>query len=225
MGYGLVQEITSGRPSNAGPEWWLLLDLALDASDTTRRTAPGYEFMAKRTGAPRSTIYRWLGKLRTAGRIRVVQHAISGGVSGGKGKRAVYEIVTQEDSQAKVAADTLARQGRMILADTATGYMTGFPVVSAERGDELAEMHYADYLLTPEWKARRQAVLEWAAQACQVCCRKDRLHVHHRTYVRRGVERPSDLIVLCADCHGLFHGKLPASLPRSATTTKGNETV
>lgn len=210
MGYGLVQEIAASRPRDAGPEWWLLIDLALDASDTTRRTAPGFEYMAQRTQAPPSTIYRWLRKLRNDGRLRVVQHAISGGVAGGKGKRAVYEIVMQEDWQAKTAADAVARQGRMILADTATGYLTGFPVVTPERGDELAEMRYADYLLTPEWKARREAVLEWAAHSCQVCSRTDGLHVHHRTYVRRGQERPADLIVLCGDCHALFHGKLPA---------------
>ncbi len=203
MGHQLVQEITATRPREAGPEWWLLLILALDASDTTRRTAPGLDYMLERSQAPRSTVLRWLKKLRANGYIRTVQHSISAGCAGGKGKRAVYEIIVREDLQADVSRD----QGRTTPA--AAAHMTGFPEVSAERGDELAGMRYTEYLLTPEWKARRQAVLEWAGYSCQVCSGEDRLHVHHRTYVRRGVERPSDLIALCADCHALFHDKLP----------------
>lgn len=79
--------------------------------------------------------------------------------------------------------------------------------VPAERGAELAAMPYPEYLQTPEWQARRQFALDRAEWRCQVCNREDRLHVHHNTYERRGVERAADLIVLCEDCHGLYHGK------------------
>lgn len=92
MGYRLTQEIMAARPLRPGPEWWLLLDLAMDASDRTRRSACGYEYMARRTGAPRSTIFRWLRKLADDGLLKVVSHSRSAGRSGGKGERAVYLI-------------------------------------------------------------------------------------------------------------------------------------
>jgi len=31
------------------------------------------------------------------------------------------------------------------------------------------------------------------------------LHVHHKTYERRGEERTSDLVAICLDCHGKEH--------------------
>ena len=73
------------------------------------------------------------------------------------------------------------------------------------RTHELRSMPYAEYLRTPEWADRRRAALHRAAGRCQVCNRAGRLNVHHRTYARRGAERPADLTVLCEDCHHLFH--------------------
>ena len=70
---------------------------------------------------------------------------------------------------------------------------------------ELATMPYADYLGTMEWHQTRTQVVALAGGRCQVCNSPDNLHVHHRTYERRGHEELSDLTALCADCHGLFH--------------------
>lgn len=92
VGYRLAREITDGRPVKPGPEWWLLLDLAWDASDATRQTACGYEYMAQRTQVSRATIFRWLGKLAKDGLLKVIEHSRSPGRSGGEGRRAVYEI-------------------------------------------------------------------------------------------------------------------------------------
>jgi 5-methylcytosine-specific restriction endonuclease McrA len=71
-------------------------------------------------------------------------------------------------------------------------------------------MSYQDYLQTADWKIRREGALKKARFSCQVCSGKGDLHVHHRTYLRRGNEVEGDLIVLCASCHKLFHdnGKL-----------------
>lgn len=74
-----------------------------------------------------------------------------------------------------------------------------------QRQHELATMPYREYLQTPEWQSRRQDALYRAKYCCQTCSGKGELHVHHRTYVRRGQEWSSDLIVLCAPCHSLFH--------------------
>lgn len=70
---------------------------------------------------------------------------------------------------------------------------------------ELRTMPYREYLLTPEWNGRRERALRVAHYCCQTCSSGGIMHVHHRTYVRRGEERVTDLIVLCADCHKLFH--------------------
>ena len=92
MGKALLAEIVRFRPPGPGPEWWLLCDLALDADDITRRTAPGLKYMTERTQAPERTVYRWLAKLTATGVLKVVQHSKSAGCGGGNGVRAVYEI-------------------------------------------------------------------------------------------------------------------------------------
>jgi 5-methylcytosine-specific restriction endonuclease McrA len=72
-------------------------------------------------------------------------------------------------------------------------------------------MPYREYLQTPEWQDRRRAALTRADRRCQVCNRSNRaLHVHHRTYERRGAELETDLTVLCDQCHALYHGKKTA---------------
>lgn len=79
------------------------------------------------------------------------------------------------------------------------------------RRDELRAMPYREYLRSPEWQETRAARLRAARYSCQVCnSSRTRLNVHHRTYERRGDELAADLIVLCEDCHHLFHeqGKL-----------------
>lgn len=72
------------------------------------------------------------------------------------------------------------------------------------------KMAYQDYLQTEHWQQTRRGALRRAGYSCQVCSEKAKLHVHHRTYARLGHELDTDLIVLCAECHELFHanGKL-----------------
>lgn len=63
---------------------------------------------------------------------------------------------------------------------------------------------YESYLQSEEWKTKSRAERETNPN-CSLCNRKGILHVHHRTYVRLGCEEKLDLIVLCSDCHALFH--------------------
>ena len=77
-----------------------------------------------------------------------------------------------------------------------------------ERLQLLRTMPYKEYLQTPEWQRTRLAALKRAKFACQLCNGDKPLQVHHRTYERRGDEWASDLIALCADCHGKFHDKI-----------------
>ena len=64
---------------------------------------------------------------------------------------------------------------------------------------------YADYLRSPHWQSTRAAAIERAGGRCQLCNAEGALQVHHRTYKNKGHEQPGDLIVLCADCHRMFH--------------------
>lgn len=77
-----------------------------------------------------------------------------------------------------------------------------------DRVSELRSMPYLDYLQTQEWKDIRDRALKRAGYACQVCYSNQFLHVHHRTYSRRGFEQDADLTVLCAECHELFHERM-----------------
>jgi len=75
------------------------------------------------------------------------------------------------------------------------------------RTAQLRKMSFAEYRMQPEWRARRSATLARAGYRCQVCAEHDdRLDAHHNSYERYGDEEPFDLVVLCAQCHELFHG-------------------
>ena len=63
---------------------------------------------------------------------------------------------------------------------------------------------YKDYINSPEWKTKAQEARK-RNPSCSLCNNHGELHVHHRTYVRLGVELESDLVVLCRDCHSTFH--------------------
>ena len=85
-------------------------------------------------------------------------------------------------------------------------------LLEEERRWELGLMPYDEYLQTPEWQEKRAEAHARADGRCQVCNSLGPLDVHHRTYEHRGSEREDDLIVLCRDCHELFHrfGRLKA---------------
>ncbi len=70
-------------------------------------------------------------------------------------------------------------------------------------------MNYYEYIASPEWRAKAEAAKMRAGYRCQVCnvgaSKSTQLNAHHRCYERLGDERPEDIIVLCRDCHALFH--------------------
>lgn len=70
---------------------------------------------------------------------------------------------------------------------------------------------YDDYLKTKHWRAKRKAIIDERKGICEKCKKKivekGKMHVHHKTYVRIGDELPSDLMLLCEDCHHAIHNK------------------
>jgi 5-methylcytosine-specific restriction endonuclease McrA len=69
------------------------------------------------------------------------------------------------------------------------------------------QREYRRYLRTEGWKQRRQVALDRAAGCCEDCGARVKLEVHHRTYKRKGAERPEDLIAVCGSCHNERHGR------------------
>ena len=67
---------------------------------------------------------------------------------------------------------------------------------------------YTEYLKTERWQQKRQQAIEFWGERCMVGDSPEALNVHHRTYRNLGNEHILDLVVLCSDCHALFHGKL-----------------
>lgn len=71
----------------------------------------------------------------------------------------------------------------------------------------LGGLTYEEYLNSGDWKQLRERALTHYGRSCVLCGSYYALEVHHRTYVRVGAEELTDLIVLCDDCHGRYHGK------------------
>lgn len=67
------------------------------------------------------------------------------------------------------------------------------------------QREYRRYLKTEGWKQRRQVALDRAGGFCEDCGIRSNLEVHHRTYKRKGAERPGDLVAICPSCHEERH--------------------
>ena len=70
----------------------------------------------------------------------------------------------------------------------------------------LRQEEYRRYLKTNHWKKTRAIALQRGHYKCHDCGSKSNLQVHHLTYVRRGHEKQSDLVVVCKKCHEKRHG-------------------
>ena len=68
--------------------------------------------------------------------------------------------------------------------------------------------NYQNYLQSPQWKQIRAIKLSNIGK-CQLCGSKSNLEVHHNSYEHIGDEKNhlDDLVVLCRDCHAMFHQK------------------
>ncbi|RKU22958.1 hypothetical protein C6499_19170 [Candidatus Poribacteria bacterium] len=83
-----------------------------------------------------------------------------------------------------------------------------FPTLTPGRVAELRRMPYEEYLQTPEWKQRTRMMRARFDNRCQTCNSNGGgrpLEVHHRHYDDVGYEKPTDLTVLCRECHQLIH--------------------
>lgn len=65
---------------------------------------------------------------------------------------------------------------------------------------------YSEYLKSPEWKARRDLVIQRCNGRCEGCGIMPVEHVHHLTYSHVGAEFLFELRGLCEKCHDRIHG-------------------
>lgn len=83
--------------------------------------------------------------------------------------------------------------------------------IQAERDEEAAQEAtrrdaYRRYLASPQWAAKRRAVLERENFTCQGCRSSRACDVHHLTYAHIGNELLFELVALCRTCHETAHG-------------------
>ena len=70
------------------------------------------------------------------------------------------------------------------------------------------QTNYKEYINSREWKFKSKIIKQCRGYKCQLCNISGHiaiLNVHHNTYERLGIELDNDMVVLCADCHKLFH--------------------
>lgn len=69
------------------------------------------------------------------------------------------------------------------------------------------QISYFQYLRSEHWKIIKRRFykrLNFKNQ-CEACKSRRKLNVHHKTYERIGMERLSDLCLLCRSCHKRVH--------------------
>lgn len=83
---------------------------------------------------------------------------------------------------------------------------------------------YLEYTGSTDYdkRVRKPALMYWGFRCALDCRHKKNLEVHHRTYVRvPGHELFTDVVVLCRECHGKLHHRMP-SPPRSKPNGNGD---
>jgi hypothetical protein len=86
----------------------------------------------------------------------------------------------------------------------------GYPVTAS----------YADYLASDHWKGLRRRYHASPATPDTCACGKPGRSLHHKTYIRLGAERLSDLELVCDDCHDERHPDKPRRQSKKATGQK-----
>ena len=77
--------------------------------------------------------------------------------------------------------------------------------IRSDRLKKLGYGRYAHYLTSPHWQKLKKAFWKANKRACATCGHEKGLNIHHKTYVRLGCERLTDLVALCAVCHRDTH--------------------
>jgi 5-methylcytosine-specific restriction endonuclease McrA len=67
-------------------------------------------------------------------------------------------------------------------------------------------MTYKEYLASEHWRDVKDRFMKSKfRKKCFVCGSKNKLNLHHKTYIRVGNEYLTDLCLLCEECHKKVH--------------------
>lgn len=72
--------------------------------------------------------------------------------------------------------------------------------------NSMSSTEYEEYRKSPSWQQKRKEILKRDNNRC--ICGEWATVVHHKTYKNVGQEQLSDLVVLCENCHDVYHGYL-----------------
>jgi 5-methylcytosine-specific restriction endonuclease McrA len=64
---------------------------------------------------------------------------------------------------------------------------------------------YEKYIHSTQWKLMREWLFHFRGKKCEQCNKTNNLNVHHLTYDHLYHEKPTDLIILCRECHKKAH--------------------
>ena len=83
-------------------------------------------------------------------------------------------------------------------------------ITEAEMQEVMNQMTHKEYMRSKMWQRKREKFINLKKNpCCEVCGSKEANQVHHRTYQRLLVEKMSDLVLLCRECHHEFHKVVP----------------
>lgn len=100
--------------------------------------------------------------------------------------------------------DNIARKSNTTL----NGAIVPNKKLKTEEDIKIPYINYRNYLQTKHWKNIRNKIRNKYNGKCQICCSTNNINVHNNTYERIGKEDENDLILLCQECHEIFHNKL-----------------
>jgi hypothetical protein len=89
-------------------------------------------------------------------------------------------------------------------------------VNGAQRGISELRAEYSHYRESVRWQTIRRAVKLRANGKCEICRRADGVQCAHLTYERIFHEPLTDLVWVCAPCHGKLDGNEAAQLREDA---------
>jgi 5-methylcytosine-specific restriction endonuclease McrA len=82
------------------------------------------------------------------------------------------------------------------------------PKRAQQAEDAKRKRKYAKYLMSAEWKAKREQLFELRGKQCEKCGSTKTIQVHHIHYRNIFKERMDDLQVLCKRCHECVHKRM-----------------
>lgn len=126
-------------------------------------------------------------------------------------------------SRAKESADSVYVTGqvieiavKMFKKDKATKHHQDTKLTTKKNRHKSRKEKHALYLQNVNWKAKRFRVIQKYNYTCQRCFNvfpQNKLDVHHVTYQRFAVEKLTDLLPLCRECHAKEHGIVKVAEP------------